>query len=238
MRRARPPCVRGEADRRHASTPRRRIRDACAGGRRAADGRPRRSGGWAPPAAPPRWCARGPARRGWCWPRRRSRCPASSARRRGARTASATPAARSCSSASTTSTRSPPGSARCAETTGMLAHVHTDADIDDVGVATMRVRVGRARRADRLLRLAAHLRGAPAGQRAACSTTAPTLGGRVAGRRARRRGLDGHGRGRAGRPSSARDMLAEELRRAGRWRSRGDGGGRDRRRRRASRRCG
>ena len=43
------------------------------------------------------------------------------------------------------------------DTTGRFAHVHTDADIDDVGVADDALRVRRARRPDRLLRLPAHV---------------------------------------------------------------------------------
>ena len=81
-----------------------------------------------------------------------------------------------------------------------------------------RVRVGRARRAHRLLRLAAHLRAAAAGHATACSTTAPTWAPCGPTRRARRRGLDDHASDGEPVAFEPRDMLAEELRRVRRWR--------------------
>ena len=64
------------------------------------------------------------------------------ARRLARASARATRAGRSCSSASTTSTRSPTGSARSRARAARFAHVHADADIDDVGVVTLEFRSG------------------------------------------------------------------------------------------------
>ena len=64
----------------------------------------------------------------------------------GAPSRDATPAGRSCSSASTTSTRSPRGSAARRRATGRFARVASEADIDDVGVVTLEFASGSARR--------------------------------------------------------------------------------------------
>ena len=94
-----------------------------------------------------------------------------------------------------------------ARTTGRFAHVHTDAEIDDVGVATLEFLVGRARRADRLVRVAARVLAAAAGQRR-CFDALPTSGGPAAERVDEVSTLALNGEPVEFEP---RDMLAEEL---------------------------
>ena len=139
VRRARPPRVRREADRRHA-----RGRRADAPGlrrrRRGADGRAR-----LPPAR------RRAARQGAARRRRPRRVVLAEANMslpgtfkpeawRAQR--AATRAGRSCSSASTTSTRSPTGSGRCGARRAASRMCTPTADIDDVGVVTLEFESG------------------------------------------------------------------------------------------------
>ena len=169
----------------------------------AADGRLRPSSRSASPcAAPPRWCARGGSARS-CSPRRRSGCPGTSAHRRGARRRSRAQPGRSADAVreSTMRTRSARhwlGPVR-RDDRAPRARAPAGADIDYVGGRrTMRFHLGCARRADRLVRVAAHVRDPPAGHRGRRRPPRRPRR-RVARRRAGRRGLDRHRRRRAGR---------------------------------------
>ena len=171
-------------------------------GRRGAGRRPRLP----PPrrrAARRRAGARGPARRRSSSPRRRSRSPASSGRRRGARTASRNPGGPlmqlGIHHADTLAAWLGPVR-RTTGRAGARPHErrHRRRRRRDDGV-----RLGRARRAHRLLRLPAHVQRAAAGDGGRARLPRRPRR-RVARRRARRRGLDDHRRRRGDRVRAAR----------------------------------